>query len=323
MSHCANPFYNKKTGLFHDCGHCPACLKARKRDWIIRMKHESEYYPDSSVFLTLTYANEHLKSPSLIKEDYQKFLKRLRRRFSYLKIRYYICGEYGSKHLRPHFHLILFGLPPSMLEYYKPSPQYKYNVSKVIDSLWPFGYNVVGSCSSKSISYVAGYVQKKIYGNKFNYYVKQGLLPPFSHCSHGIGKLYAIDHSVQIKKNLYLTDEQGYKYRVPRYYRKVLDITPETYATQIDTQASLSYIAYSEETGKNPIKSICSESDYMSETVELIANLSIYQLHKYEYLPIQKKYLVLSSDYLDWKSKNSLNYNSMVQHKVGQWSLRL
>ena len=55
--------------------------------------------------------------PFLRKYDLQRFFKRLRKYFdiqsakyniSYGKIRYFACGEYGPKHFRPHYHIILW-----------------------------------------------------------------------------------------------------------------------------------------------------------------------------------------------------------------------
>ena len=51
------------------------------------------------------------KIPYLDKKAIQKFMKRLRKSLSEYnneKIRYFLCGEYGPKHFRPHFHLLLF-----------------------------------------------------------------------------------------------------------------------------------------------------------------------------------------------------------------------
>ncbi|MCE3047900.1 hypothetical protein LW137_00305 [Helicobacter sp. faydin-H23] len=65
----------------------------------------------SSIFVTLTYSNEFLPSPpSVSKRELQLFLKRLRKALGDKKIRYYACGEYGDTFLRPHYHLIIFGM---------------------------------------------------------------------------------------------------------------------------------------------------------------------------------------------------------------------
>lgn len=47
--------------------------------------------------------------PYLSRRDYQLFLKRLRKFLSFTneRIRYFVCGEYGPKHFRPHFHILL------------------------------------------------------------------------------------------------------------------------------------------------------------------------------------------------------------------------
>ena len=66
-----------------------------------------------NAFVTLTYADDQLPDGnSLCPEDVTKFLKRLRKRIDPVKIRYFLCGEYGEGSTsRPHYHLILFGLP--------------------------------------------------------------------------------------------------------------------------------------------------------------------------------------------------------------------
>ena len=56
-----------------------------------------------------TYLFGHI--PYLDKTYVQKFMKRLRKslsQYSNEKIRYFVCGEYGPEHFRPHFHLLLF-----------------------------------------------------------------------------------------------------------------------------------------------------------------------------------------------------------------------
>ena len=50
------------------CGHCVACRIARSREWAVRLLHESEFW-DDFCFVTLTYDDEHLFSPSLVPRD--------------------------------------------------------------------------------------------------------------------------------------------------------------------------------------------------------------------------------------------------------------
>lgn len=334
MSRCVNPFYNKATGLYHDCGQCPSCLNARKRDWILRLRHESEYYPDSSMMLNLTYNEEHLSSPSLVKRDYQLFIKRLRKYFSSYKIKYFVAGEYGSRGMRPHFHMILFGVPPALFDLYKPSPAFKYSVSRVVDQLWGKGFNTVGSCTQKSVSYVAGYVQKKRYGNHFDYYTTRGLLPPFSHCSRGIGRRYAESNAGTIRQNLSFTHD-GFRYRVPRAYRKWLDIGADAFSGLIYESECERMVDFDTEYHVNPIKSVRYFSD-MATSVDmesLVPKRTDPRLANYFFI-LPDGYTDAASAkpvaigeytklYLDYCKTQARDYNANLTAKVGNWSMRL
>ena len=72
-----------------------------------------------STFVTLTYSEQSLPKlplvggllPTLQRKDVVGFLKRLRTNVSPVKFRFFGCGEYGEQTERPHYHLLLFGLP--------------------------------------------------------------------------------------------------------------------------------------------------------------------------------------------------------------------
>ena len=120
----ANPLFGKFT-FFHKpdqfinvaCGKCPKCMKKRSNSWTIRMAEERKV-STNCYFVTLTYHSLHVpKSASgrltLCTEDLQKFFKRLRKKmFGNQKgdLKYYACGEYGSRYQRPHYHLMLFNV---------------------------------------------------------------------------------------------------------------------------------------------------------------------------------------------------------------------
>ena len=90
------------------CGQCVGCRLERSRQWAVRCMHEASLYK-RNCFITLTYSNEYLPpNMSLVKSDFQKFMKRLRKRCG-SSVRYYYCGEYGENFGRPHYHAILFG----------------------------------------------------------------------------------------------------------------------------------------------------------------------------------------------------------------------
>jgi hypothetical protein len=91
------------------CGQCIGCRLERSRQWAIRCVHEASLHEHNS-FITLTYNDENLPADgSLDVRHWQLFMKRLRKRHG-SGIRYFHCGEYGSKHRRPHYHACLFGL---------------------------------------------------------------------------------------------------------------------------------------------------------------------------------------------------------------------
>jgi len=74
-------FDEKRNGepLELPCGQCIGCRLERSREWAIRMVHEASMHEDNC-FITLTYAPEYLPPDgSLVKSDFQKFMKRLRK----------------------------------------------------------------------------------------------------------------------------------------------------------------------------------------------------------------------------------------------------
>ena len=93
------------------CRQCSGCRQEYSRQWAMRNMHESSLWPNN-LFITLTYDNQHLpKHNTLIKKDFQDFMKRLRKKkrsTTKNPIRFFHCGEYGEKFGRPHYHAILF-----------------------------------------------------------------------------------------------------------------------------------------------------------------------------------------------------------------------
>lgn len=142
---CKKPF--RKGVLEYGCGQCLHCRINRSRMWVGRMLLESMEHPASS-FVTLTY-NEKECPHELVKKDLQDFFKRLRAKFHEKGcIRYFAVGEYGEQTWRPHYHCILFGFHPNGVD--------------GIDRCWKKGFVHVGEASVESMSYVSGYVIKKM-----------------------------------------------------------------------------------------------------------------------------------------------------------------
>lgn len=148
------------------CGQCSGCRLERARQWAIRCVHEASLH-DSNCFITLTYAPAFLPvGGSLVKAHFQKFMKRLRRRFPDDKIRFFQAGEYGEKEGRPHYHALLFGFDfPDKLRW-KLRKGFQTWRSPILEALWPFGDSEIGSVTFESASYVARYIMGKVTGSR-------------------------------------------------------------------------------------------------------------------------------------------------------------
>lgn len=119
---------------------------------------------EHNCFLTLTYAPEKLpKGASLHYPDVQLFLRRLRK-YAKIKIRFYMCGEYGEQFDRPHYHLLLFGYQFPDLRPFNSGKNPTYT-SNVLSRLWPHGHSLIGSVTYESAAYTARYILKKITGD--------------------------------------------------------------------------------------------------------------------------------------------------------------
>lgn len=144
------------------CGHCLGCRTDQARSWAIRITHEAQV-TTPAYFLTLTYANEHLPyTGSLDPDDPSRFLKRLRHWYPPGSVRYYLCGEYGERTQRPHYHAVVFGADfPDKRRLRGNGPDQVWR-SDFLDSVWGLGLCEFSSVTWASASYVAGYVRKKV-----------------------------------------------------------------------------------------------------------------------------------------------------------------
>lgn len=167
---------------FVPCGKCIGCRLDYASEWSKRLMLEKSLYPDNQChFVTLTYDEDHYGSPSLSKYDLQCFMKRLREFYrprGFERIRFFACGEYGSKSMRKHFHLILYGLEIPDLKQIPSNPTLK--SSKDIERIWSNGLISIGDVTLQSCGYVAQYILKKRKGkDSSELYDKIGLVPEF------------------------------------------------------------------------------------------------------------------------------------------------
>lgn len=150
------------------CGGCVGCRSRRALSWVIRCRLELTLHT-AATFVTLTYETA---PPQLVKADLSAFIKRVRSKVrkadsrnrrqarkadravpDWRALKFFGCGEYGDKGGRPHYHLILFGLPPG-------SPE--------ISRSWTKGFHTSTEVTPARIAYCAGYVTKKLeYKSKY------------------------------------------------------------------------------------------------------------------------------------------------------------
>lgn len=213
------------------CGQCAGCRMDKVREWSTRIIHEASMHEDS-IFVTLTYGDLPYDM-SLCVRDCQLFMKRLRKALAPLKIRYFLCGEYGEQNYRPHYHAIIFGWRPVDATVWRRSPKgHLYWRSELLEAAWSLGFCEFGDVSPSNAAYVAGYALKKMRGaDDPNKYVRLhpltgevlNVVPEFALMSSnpGIGSTWLDRYESDAFPSDFVVVD-GEKRAVPRFYRKKL-----------------------------------------------------------------------------------------------------
>lgn len=153
------PKLHPEGDLVLPCGKCTECISKRAIEWALRARHEFSTH-ENNCFLTLTYNQENLPLISDIKNEFQKFIKRLRKNIK-IPIRYMVSHEYGSQTFRPHHHAIIFGWNPSSQKLLKTTPSgCPIFRSQQLEDLWSHGYSSIGVANEKTAYYIASYSLK-------------------------------------------------------------------------------------------------------------------------------------------------------------------
>lgn len=225
------------------CGQCVGCRLERSAQWAARCLDEASLF-EKNCFITLTYDEVRIpEDGSLVKRDFQLFMKKLRKRFGE-GIRYYMCGEYGDTTGRPHYHACLFNFRPDDLFFFKKTDQgHCLYTSKSMEEIWDNGYVIIGDVTFESAAYVARYIMKKITGDGADerYVDKDSgvmLEPEYTNMSRGSKKLgtggIGKEWYNRFKGDLFPDDFKvvdGRKIRVPRFYSSMYELTnPEEFA---------------------------------------------------------------------------------------------
>jgi len=198
----------------------------------MRLHVESTEHTEAC-FITLTYDEENLPDDySLQPVDLQRFIKRLRKRISPCRIRYYSVGEYGGQFGRPHYHLIVYGYNFPDRSIHIDRGHYTIDNSRILSSCWPHGFCTVQNYDAAAAAYCAKYAVKKITGEKAQDYYRKvdpetgeiyQLVPEFARMSTkpGIGYNWLKKYHGDIYPKGYVTDGKGNKVPPPEYFNKL------------------------------------------------------------------------------------------------------
>lgn len=233
QSGCKKIVFNPRPGAEGEsiklpCQKCDGCRLEYSRQWAIRCMHEASLYQDNC-FITLTFNKEHLPEDGSLDVDvFQRFMKRFRKRYRSIKIRFYHCGEYGSKNGRPHYHACIFGFDFPDKVPYKVDRGYNLFISESLSQLWPYGFSTIGAVTFQSAAYVARYMMKKWKGKDAKDYYRRinpktgeyvDLKPEYATMSRrpGIGSDWLKKYGSDVYPSDYVI-VNGKKVKPPRYY---------------------------------------------------------------------------------------------------------
>ena len=174
---CLNPVWLSKQGMYVPCRKCVECKVQYAEDWARRVVLEAKKH-EKNCFITLTYNDANLpEGASVCKRSAQLFMKKLRKAIAPIKVRYFLCGEYGAEKNRPHYHAILFGYDFEDKRYFstdrRGNPIYR---SPLLEKLWTYGFSSVGDrLDFETAKYCAKYMQADC-----REFERIGLKPPFT-----------------------------------------------------------------------------------------------------------------------------------------------
>lgn len=203
---------------------------------------------EENSFLTLTYDDAHLPADlSLCHEHFVLFFKRLRERLRPALIRFYMCGEYGDRSSRPHYHALLFGFYPKDRKYWRESGSgEKVFTSKFLDEVWSYGQVFVGDVTFESAAYVARYVMKKVrsdgeFREIFDPESGEIFFREHEYCQMsrrpGIGATWFAKYHADVLP-LDRVVVRGHETRVPKYYDKLVEKSNPLHLAEIKARRS-------------------------------------------------------------------------------------
>lgn len=206
--------------VYVPCSKCYVCKNKRIAAWAFRLKYHARVNP-LAYFVTLTYNTEHVPITkngylTVRQKDLQNFFKKLRRNHPKdgYPISYYAASEYGTKHSRPHYHIILFGCNDQEITKAWTTD------GRTNTEIQALGDIYFGTVEGGSIGYVLKYICKPPEPKK---HARDDREPTKSYMSKGIGKNYLSDAMKEYHKsdlaNRVCVQEETQKISMPKYYK--------------------------------------------------------------------------------------------------------
>lgn len=219
------------------CGRCDSCLLRRSQEWAARCLHEMHMH-EENCFLTLTYSDLALpRDGNLNHTHIQLFMKKLRFVIAPKKIRYFMCGEYGSKTDRPHYHMLIFGYDFPDKTYWRMCKRKIHRLyrSEQLERLWCYGHSEIGSATYESAGYIARYIVKKIQQDadrSVSSYVRMST-------RGGVGEDFFQKYRTDMYPIGSVVLRTGKKISVPRYYAKKMKILEPSVVEEVKQKNKL------------------------------------------------------------------------------------
>ncbi len=197
-------------------------------------------YEDNS-FITLTYDDENLPwDHSLNKQHFQKFMKKLRKKYEGTNIRYYHCGEYGQATpqndfiARPHYHAIIFNKDFNDKKIWKTDYGNYLYISDTLDNIWGKGFTTIGDVTFQSAAYCARYIMKKVNGARKEDHYKRtdyttgeviDLVPEYTTMSRrpGVGHGWLEKYKEDVFRDDFIVSTGGLIINPPKYYDSIYE----------------------------------------------------------------------------------------------------
>lgn len=191
---------------------------------------------EPTYFITLTYDDSNLPETkkglqTLDKSHIPSFIKSIRNGYRGHYIKYFGVGEYGTTTGRPHYHVLLFGVPLPILLINPDIKAVELGImqldgkSNFFTKHWEYGHITIGQCNEASVTYTLKYMMKP---GKVGDIKGDDRQREFRLMSKGLGAEYIFNekkkyyHKKALADAYHITIENGKKIPMPRYYKDKL-----------------------------------------------------------------------------------------------------